>query len=244
MKIRPVMKKYGAQKKTFPPETPETVDAGFTLVELMIAMVVGFIVLGAVYSVFTYQNKQLSYQQQMSETQQNARMAMEMMTNEIRMAGYNPMKFDASGSGSALPVCQGATPVPDDEQDECIGILVASPHLIKFNLDITDPYDGSTDGSNETITYGLYTSTAGGESVQCLGRKSSAAANYQPVVCPVESLNFTYHPLSGGNSEDEVDKIKSVTVSVTAKTPQANLISGLGDTYTLTANIYLRNLGI
>ncbi|MCG6535747.1 MAG: prepilin-type N-terminal cleavage/methylation domain-containing protein, partial [Syntrophales bacterium LBB04] len=39
------------------------VPRGFTLVELIIAMAVGLIVLGAVYSVFTLQNKHFANQE-------------------------------------------------------------------------------------------------------------------------------------------------------------------------------------
>ena len=65
-------------------------DRGFTLVELMIAMAVGLVLLGAMYGVFTMHNKIFGTQEQIAEMQQNARTAMDMMTREIRMAGYNP----------------------------------------------------------------------------------------------------------------------------------------------------------
>ena len=51
---------------------------GFTLLELLIAMLVGLVVLGAVYAVFTVQNAQFSSQESQTEMQQNARIAMEM----------------------------------------------------------------------------------------------------------------------------------------------------------------------
>ena len=63
---------------------------GFSLVELLIAMAISLVVLGAMYSVFTIQNKTFGKQEQIVEMQQNARAAMDMMSREIRMAGYNP----------------------------------------------------------------------------------------------------------------------------------------------------------
>ncbi len=68
---------------------------GFTLVELMIAMAVGLVVLAAVYSLFIFQNKRYSIEEQIVEMQQNARAAMTTMVREIRMAGYDP-NFDAA----------------------------------------------------------------------------------------------------------------------------------------------------
>ncbi len=82
--------------------SPES-DRGFTLVELMIAMAVGLVLLGAMYGVFTMHNKTFGTQEQIAEMQQSARSGMDMMTREIRMAGYNPAgaTFDGITYGSA-----------------------------------------------------------------------------------------------------------------------------------------------
>jgi len=82
-------------------------DGGFTLIELMIAMAVGLVLLGAMYGVFTMHNKTFSTQEQIAEMQQSARAGMDMMTREIRMAGYNPagVTFDGTTySASQLQV--------------------------------------------------------------------------------------------------------------------------------------------
>jgi len=82
-----------------------TASVGFTILELLIAMAIGLLVLGALYGVFTFQNKTLSNQEQIVELQQNARAAMDMMTREISMAGYNP----AHMSGTTMPQISAAT---------------------------------------------------------------------------------------------------------------------------------------
>jgi prepilin-type N-terminal cleavage/methylation domain-containing protein len=61
---------------------------GFTLIELMVALVLSFILVGAVYRTFTVQQKSYTIQDQIAETQQNARMAMNILLRDIRMAGY------------------------------------------------------------------------------------------------------------------------------------------------------------
>ncbi len=99
---------------------------GFSLVELLIAIAISGIVLGAVSSLFIMQNKSYSVQEQVAEMQQNARAAMDMMIREIRMAGYNPARatFD--------------------------GITYSTSQLqIRADLDGS----GSTGGSNENIIY-------------------------------------------------------------------------------------------
>ncbi|MBU1184433.1 MAG: prepilin-type N-terminal cleavage/methylation domain-containing protein [Proteobacteria bacterium] len=70
---------------------------GFSLVELLIAMAVGLVVLGAMYSVFTIQNKTFGNQEVFVEMQQNVRAGMDMMAREIGMAGYNPAGVNFAG---------------------------------------------------------------------------------------------------------------------------------------------------
>ena len=63
-----------------------TEEKGFTLVELLVAVFVAGIVMTAVYSAYSSQQKSYTVQEQMAEMQQNLRSAMFMMTREIRMA--------------------------------------------------------------------------------------------------------------------------------------------------------------
>ena len=66
---------------------------GFTLVEVLIAMAIGGILLGAVVSTFVLQSKSYDVQEQMTEMVQTARAAMDMISREVRMAGYDPTGF-------------------------------------------------------------------------------------------------------------------------------------------------------
>ncbi|MFH1627689.1 MAG: prepilin-type N-terminal cleavage/methylation domain-containing protein, partial [Pseudomonadota bacterium] len=70
---------------------------GFSLVELLIAMAVGLVVLGAMYSVFTIQNKTFGNQEELVAMQQNVRAGMDMMAREIGMAGYDPAGVNFAG---------------------------------------------------------------------------------------------------------------------------------------------------
>lgn len=185
---------------------------GFSLVELLIAMVVGLVVLGAMYSVFTIQNKIFGNQEEIVAMQQNVRAAMDMMTREITMAGYNPT---------------GGTPKP--------GIVTAGANSITFAMDITNTGgtgspDGLTDGPNEYITYDLYDS--GG--VQALGRRSTSGANRQPVAENISALGFTY---GTGNTV-----ITITITGRTAKPDPAYPVNGGYRTYTLTSLVTPRNL--
>ena len=185
---------------------------GFSLVELMVAMAVGLVVLGAMYSVFTVQNKTFGNQEEIVAMQQNVRAGMDMVTREIMMAGYNPT---------------GGTPEP--------GIVTAGADSITFTMDITNTGgtgspDGLTDGPNEYITYDLYDS----DGIQALGRRSTSGANRQPVAENISSLGFTY---GTGNKIITI----AITGTTAKPDPDYSLNDGYR-TYTLTSAVTPRNL--
>jgi len=63
-------------------------ERGFTLVELLVAMAISGIVMAAVYTAFVTQQKSYTVQDQVAEMQQNARVGLDMIAREVRMAGY------------------------------------------------------------------------------------------------------------------------------------------------------------
>jgi type IV pilus assembly protein PilW len=64
--------------------------SGFTLVELMVTLVVAFLVSAAVYASYKVQQQTHKAQMQVTELQQNLRVAMDMITREFVMAGFDP----------------------------------------------------------------------------------------------------------------------------------------------------------
>lgn len=206
---------------------------GFTLIELLIAMAVGLIVLGAVISVFNVQSKQLNKQDQIAEMQQNARMAMEMLSKEIMMAGYGPI------SSTATSRCTGATPTaePSSSPYSCLGIVVANANFISFSSK-----SGATSPPAENVTYILGTS----DNVQCLHRKFNSVTP-QPVVNNVQSLAFAYSYQDTPETfvtNPDLDKIRTIQISITTRTAQIDPDIGTYQTYTLTQKVSPRNLGV
>ena len=65
-------------------------QAGFTLVELMITMLLSLVVLTGIYEVFQAQQKAHATNTKVVEMQQNTRAALAIMERDIRMAGYSP----------------------------------------------------------------------------------------------------------------------------------------------------------
>jgi prepilin-type N-terminal cleavage/methylation domain-containing protein len=187
-------------------------NRGFTLVELMVAMVIGLIVITAVYRV--YQNQQQTYTSQRSivEMQQNARAALTLMKREMRMAGYKPAATDGidndglNGMDDADPAENGRSPGQE------IGVVEALVDRITFRMDILpddpthcnngvddggvstivdDPaecYDGLPDDPNEQITYALQPAASGNGND--LVRISSAGTGV--LAYDIEAIAFGY----------------------------------------------------
>ena len=66
-------------------------QAGFTLIDLMIGLVVATIVVAAAFTILTTTSKALRANEQVVGAQQNIRMAMELLTRDIKLAGFgNP----------------------------------------------------------------------------------------------------------------------------------------------------------
>jgi type IV pilus assembly protein PilW len=74
---------------------------GFTLVEVLIAIAITGVVLGAIYSVFASANQTYFTQDSVADTQQRARIGLDMMVRDIRMAGLDPMLTYTAGIEAA-----------------------------------------------------------------------------------------------------------------------------------------------
>lgn len=119
-------------------------QGGFTLVELMIAILISSLVMGAAYTVFSSQQKTYTNQEGVADIQQNLRAGMYFLTREVRLAGY----------------CE-------DDTDPGADIMLAGQGVFQFTMDINNTSSGaavdwdniSCDGDvldpGEDITYQL-----------------------------------------------------------------------------------------
>lgn len=72
-------------------------ERGFTLLELLVAMVLGLIILASVLEAFTSQDKAYRVQDRITAMQQSVRAAADLVVEDVRMAGYG---LPAAGVGS------------------------------------------------------------------------------------------------------------------------------------------------
>jgi type IV pilus assembly protein PilW len=72
-------------------------NAGFTLAELVLAMGIMLIVVAAIISLFTSLNRMYTTQGVSADVQQVTRTGIDIMTRNIRMAGFNPLNINPVG---------------------------------------------------------------------------------------------------------------------------------------------------
>jgi type IV pilus assembly protein PilW len=137
--------------------------AGFTLLELMVAMAVTAILLAGIYATYITQLRAHLTQQLTVEMQQNLRAAMEMMTREIRMAGYDPTR--SAGAG--------------------ITTMLGNSFRFTVDLNANGTLSNGTTDTNEDIEYGI---NGNGD----LGRQTQGGGGLQALVENIDALNFVY----------------------------------------------------
>jgi len=104
-------------------------SAGFSVVEMLLVLGAMAIMFGAIYSGFERLNRSYTAENVKAGTQQSARIGVEMMVQDIRLAGLNPL-----GTAGA-------------------GIVAATPTSLQFTADSN--FDGDLDDPFENITYAL-----------------------------------------------------------------------------------------
>ena len=170
-----------------------TIEAGFTLVEMMIALLMAAIVMGAVASSFNTQHKTYLAQDQVVEMQENARVAMELLTRDIRSAGYDP-----SGLGAGITTANSNS--IQFTRDDGTGTL----ETIQYSL--VDAY--ASIGRNDGV-------------VDDLGRDINGGGA-QPVAENIRQLEFRYLD-QNGNVTSTLADIRSVQIALMAQSAQQEL---------------------
>ncbi len=96
---------------------------GLTLVELVVALAISFIVIGAVYQAFTSQQRTYTIQDQVAEAQQNARVAMNILMRDLRMVGYGKPAGDVTINGKTYSHSIDVEQDPEEEDSDTITLV-------------------------------------------------------------------------------------------------------------------------
>jgi prepilin-type N-terminal cleavage/methylation domain-containing protein len=235
---------------------------GFTLIEIMITVALSSIILAAGYQMFTGQRQSYAIQQDLTDMQQHLRGCEQMMTREIRMAGYKVGVLTTRHDVPGTPFTNGTVETFEE----------ATAQSITFTTDVEN------DGTMETIRYSL----RGTSLVREMWRWDAAIGGWRSsggarsLSGHIEHLLLGYWILADGeglnNNQDddgdfEVDEsgelcfrgqpesgerkhIRMVRITLTAKTSRPDLRyrhPSFGDHYrrmTLTSAIRPRNAGL
>jgi type IV pilus assembly protein PilW len=230
----------------------------------MIAVGISSIMVGGMYQAFINQQKLSAQQEQFTEARQNARLSMEVMTEEIREAGFDPGGWTSANGGPAAGIVEAnATHIRFTRDLNCNGTL-ASGNQATPARGVSDIPPGRAT-SDEDIAYTLDTTPDGPTTAYELDRTpylDGVRGQAQPVASNIIELNFCYvlstnasGPCTSTPQNSDLPNIMAVQVTVAATASAADpTYRDTNGNYsaqyqhyrkaTLTSVIRLRNLGI
>ena len=109
---------------------------GFTLIEMMMALVIGLMITAATYATYSSQQKAYQTQDQVAEMQQNLRAAFYLIIEEIQMAGYDP---EDKGTFSVTFAMTGRIQFETDKNEDGVDTW----ETIDLGLSPSDDADGN-----------------------------------------------------------------------------------------------------
>ena len=169
-------------------------NKGLTLLELMVAIAVSSIVMGTVYAAYNSQTRSYNTQQLTVDMQEGLRVALELMQEDLRLAGSDrsgeaDARFSMAGPTS-FAFSMDITGGEDDNIDNNHNYLIDEAE---------EWYDGDTNDSGENVTWTLNGTTL--------------VRNNNPVAFNIQQLNLVYLD-SDGNVTADLDQIKSVVITI------------------------------
>ncbi len=217
---------------------------GVTLIELLISTGLLSVVVAGVYLLYTTMQETLARGEMQSDLQQNARVALDRMTQELRMAGYDPQMA-----------------LPQVASQKFAEIRAAGTNCLSFE---TYRKDNTTSPPREVsvqVTYYLNGTSLlrrGQDWDDSAGVKAFSAGTTQPLAEAVNQLAFTYYDgynrlltpsLPGGcppgsaaltNLLDasQAAQVRRIGVSLRTRDSRRGVFD---EFYTLTSHVALRN---
>ena len=194
----------------------ESEEAGFTLVEMMVAMVVVFVLLGFTFTAIVASNGVVKTTAQLQNLNEEARQAINRMARDLRQANSIVTAVNADGAGFNATKVTAIRMKADFDGDNCIG-GVPLPGVVTACL----PYNAA---NPEDITYCYEPGTAqlyvidnqvtpavtpiSSASANCSGGQPLLAGNVSAFKVEYRSNNYRYdlNPTDGLTTWSELDE--------------------------------------
>jgi Tfp pilus assembly protein PilW len=183
-------------------------EAGITLIELMIVLVLASVVTASIYATFISQQKSYATQTKVSAMQQNVRAALTLMERELRMAGcgvgesgFTVQSFAGTNITNFITLVDNASPTPDR-----ITVVYAAQQISTV-----------TAVSTNTVTLGSVTGLGTANGKQYIAFETATGVyTIQGIAGNTLTLNSAppAHLASIGTSGAKVYLVKAVTYQV------------------------------
>ena len=226
----------------FTPEkkNPISRQTGFTLIDIVVGLAMASVLMVVMVSLFTTMGRSYTIQNVAADVQQVARGGVELMIQEIRMAGLNPSGSAAAGIVDNFDKVNGY----HASHDGRIAPTDASNFAFTMDADMDGRIDHCTDNTsgcsaeddnihNELIAYRINNGV--------LEKYRGANPGWEELTeNNVSNLSFTYYDETGLQTTTR-DDIRTVEISMTVQLP-----AGRGGTVerTYSTRVRCRNIGL
>lgn len=209
-------------------------QTGLTLIEIMIALLIGAFLLGGVMQIFINSRQTYTMQDNLSKLQENGRFAMEFLAKDIRMAGYWGCLRPIAGAGNVdifddgtQVILRGAFTQPVPPAINIAGVSCGD------TIDTAAAY--YTDASSR-IRYRIINNVL---------QRTDAAGNFQDLIEGIEGAQVFYgvdteaadvagfgtpnYYVSAGSVGADWNRVVSLRVTLNARTIDGNLTTTTAD---------------
>ncbi|MBU4318466.1 MAG: prepilin-type N-terminal cleavage/methylation domain-containing protein [Proteobacteria bacterium] len=202
---------------------------GFTLIEVMISLTLGLVVMAALVSTFILQKNTFGAQEDKAERLQTARAAMNIIIQEVMMAGYNPNPSSSLQSrDDSLSTFCGI--VHDGSKSELeIRADLNGDGKIVTNAQGSNPNTWNYD-ENERIVY---------KKIGNQLKRKTGKGYFQPFAENIKTFEFKYLKADGAMATLPGD-VRNVEILIETQTARSG-ISNEQKTFKLESKVKIRN---